>query len=89
VQFKRFTKNNFFIEKNPTLVTFPVKNLDLKDALPVPTGELVWPFGGRNEAGGGVSCVYVCVGNLDVKEALLGERERLPNGESVLHVVEE
>jgi hypothetical protein len=39
LQFKRFTKNNFFIEKNPTLVTFPVKNLDLKEALPVPTGE--------------------------------------------------
>jgi len=38
LQFKRFTKNNFFIEKNPTLVTFPVKNLDLKEALPVPTG---------------------------------------------------
>jgi hypothetical protein len=40
LQFKRFTKNNFFIEKNPTLVTFPVKNLDLKEALPVPAG--VW-----------------------------------------------
>jgi U4/U6.U5 tri-snRNP-associated protein 2 len=39
LQFKRFTKNNFFIEKNPTLVTFPVKNLDLKEALPVPTGK--------------------------------------------------
>lgn len=26
---KRFTKNNFFIEKNPTIVNFPVKNLDL------------------------------------------------------------
>lgn len=38
LQFKRFTKNNFFIEKNPTLVTFPVKNLDLKEALPVPDG---------------------------------------------------
>lgn len=39
LQFKRFTKNNFFIEKNPTLVTFPVKNLELKEALPVPMGE--------------------------------------------------
>lgn len=39
-QFKRFTKNNFFIEKNPTLVTFPVKNLDLREALPVPTGRV-------------------------------------------------
>jgi U4/U6.U5 tri-snRNP-associated protein 2 len=39
LQFRRFTKNNFFIEKNPTLVTFPVKNLELRDALPVPNGE--------------------------------------------------
>ncbi|CDI83040.1 ubiquitin carboxyl-terminal hydrolase, putative [Eimeria praecox] len=27
----RFSKNNFFIEKNPTIVTFPVKNLDLRE----------------------------------------------------------
>ncbi|CAI5463932.1 unnamed protein product [Closterium sp. Yama58-4] len=32
---KRFKKNNFFIEKNPTLVNFPVKNLELKDYLPL------------------------------------------------------
>lgn len=29
--YKRFKLNNFFVEKNPTLVTFPVKNLELKD----------------------------------------------------------
>jgi U4/U6.U5 tri-snRNP-associated protein 2 len=29
----RFTKNNFYMEKNPTIVTFPVKNLDLRDYL--------------------------------------------------------
>ncbi|CEL97950.1 unnamed protein product [Vitrella brassicaformis CCMP3155] len=28
---KRFSKNNFFLEKNPTIVTFPVKNLDLRE----------------------------------------------------------
>lgn len=28
---KRFTKNNFFVEKNPTIVNFPVKNLEMKD----------------------------------------------------------
>jgi len=28
---KRFTKNTWFVEKNPTIVTFPVKNLELKD----------------------------------------------------------
>merc|ERR1712050_366000 len=28
---RRFSKNNFFTEKNPTRVTFPIKNLDLKD----------------------------------------------------------
>jgi hypothetical protein len=30
---KRFTKNNFFLEKNPTIVNFPVKNLELKDCM--------------------------------------------------------
>lgn len=33
---RRFTKNNFFVEKNPTIVNFPVKNLELKDIVPVP-----------------------------------------------------
>lgn len=27
----RFTKNHYFVEKNPTIVNFPVKNLELKD----------------------------------------------------------
>jgi U4/U6.U5 tri-snRNP-associated protein 2 len=31
----RFTRNNFFVEKNPTLVNFPVKNLELKDYIPL------------------------------------------------------
>eukprot|EP01024_Parvocaulis_polyphysoides_P050675 TRINITY_DN493_c0_g2_i5.p1 TRINITY_DN493_c0_g2~~TRINITY_DN493_c0_g2_i5.p1 ORF type:complete len:316 (-),score=46.55 TRINITY_DN493_c0_g2_i5:265-1212(-) len=30
---KRFTKNNFFVEKNPTIMNFPVKNLELRDFL--------------------------------------------------------
>ncbi|KAF4325071.1 hypothetical protein G195_001657 [Phytophthora kernoviae 00238/432] len=30
---KRFTRNNFFVEKNPTIVNFPVKNLELRDYL--------------------------------------------------------
>nr|BAN65948.1 U4/U6.U5 tri-snRNP-associated 65 kDa protein, putative [Babesia bovis] len=29
INIKRFTKNNFFIEKNPTIVSFPMKNLDM------------------------------------------------------------
>ena len=33
---KRFYKNNFFIEKNPTIVNFPVKNWEVKEAIPVP-----------------------------------------------------
>merc|ERR1712136_7189 len=33
VCFKRFTKNNFFIEKNPTIVNFPVSNIDLREYL--------------------------------------------------------
>lgn len=41
---KRFTKNNFFIEKNPTIVNFPVKNLELKDIIPVPTGMTLDPY---------------------------------------------
>ncbi|KAL1537272.1 U4/U6.U5 tri-snRNP-associated protein 2-like [Salvia divinorum] len=32
----RFTRNNFFVEKNPTLVNFPVKNLELKNYIPLP-----------------------------------------------------
>ena len=35
---KRFTKNNFFLEKNPTIVNFPVRNLELRDIVPVPSG---------------------------------------------------
>jgi hypothetical protein len=38
---RRFTKNNFYVEKNPTLVNFPVKNLELRDVIPVPSGTAV------------------------------------------------
>ena len=38
---RRFTKNNFFVEKNPTIVNFPVKNLKLQDIVPVPRGASV------------------------------------------------
>ena len=31
IHIKRFTKNDFFIEKNPTIVNFPIKNLDLTE----------------------------------------------------------
>ncbi|KAF7274773.1 hypothetical protein GWI33_012559 [Rhynchophorus ferrugineus] len=30
---KRFTKNTFFVEKNPTIVNFPVKNVDFGEFL--------------------------------------------------------
>ncbi|CAI0440100.1 unnamed protein product [Linum tenue] len=33
---QRFKENNFFIEKNPTIVNFPLKNLELKDYIPLP-----------------------------------------------------
>ena len=39
VNYSRFTKNNFFTEKNPTIVTFPVKNLNLADHVPIPEAE--------------------------------------------------
>ena len=28
-QISRFAKNNFFVEKNPTIVQYPVKHLDM------------------------------------------------------------
>ena len=30
---KRFTKNTFFVEKNPTIVNFPVKSIEFGDLL--------------------------------------------------------
>ena len=33
VHISRFTKNNFYTEKNPTIVNFPIKNLVLRDYL--------------------------------------------------------
>jgi len=33
---KRFARNNFYIEKNPTIVNFPVKNLLLEGAVALP-----------------------------------------------------
>lgn len=36
----RFTRNHFFVEKNPTIVNFPVKNLELKDCECVTAGLL-------------------------------------------------
>ena len=33
IYFKRFVKNQFFTEKNPTIVNFPIKNVDLYDCL--------------------------------------------------------
>ena len=35
----RFTKNNFYLEKNHTIVTFPVKNLEMKDYLACAGGQ--------------------------------------------------
>ncbi len=31
IHVKRFYKNEFFLEKNPTIVNFPIKNLDLSE----------------------------------------------------------
>lgn len=30
---KRFTRNTFFTEKNPTIVNFPIRNVDFGDVL--------------------------------------------------------
>ncbi|KAG8387674.1 hypothetical protein BUALT_Bualt02G0045900 [Buddleja alternifolia] len=32
---RRFSSNNFFVEKHPTLVNFPVRNLELRDYIPL------------------------------------------------------
>ena len=32
LHFKRFTKNDFFLEKNPTIVNFPLEGLEVQDA---------------------------------------------------------
>ncbi|PRW59503.1 U4 tri-snRNP-associated 2-like [Chlorella sorokiniana] len=39
VHVRRFLKNQFFMEKNPTIVNFPVKNLELAACVPVPQGK--------------------------------------------------
>jgi U4/U6.U5 tri-snRNP-associated protein 2 len=33
IHIKRFSKNEFFVEKNHTIVNFPIKNLDLSDLI--------------------------------------------------------
>jgi U4/U6.U5 tri-snRNP-associated protein 2 len=33
IHVKRFYKNEFFLEKNPTIVNFPIRNLDLTDLI--------------------------------------------------------
>lgn len=33
IHLKRFTKNNWFMEKNPTIVNFPVKNLQMRECI--------------------------------------------------------
>ena len=35
---RRFGRNRFFAEKNPTIVNFPVRNLELRGVVPLPPG---------------------------------------------------
>ena len=39
LQLVRFKKNNFYVEKNPSIVTFPVNNLDMKPYLNTDTAK--------------------------------------------------
>ncbi|KDD75219.1 ubiquitin carboxyl-terminal hydrolase [Helicosporidium sp. ATCC 50920] len=39
VHVARFSRNQFFLEKNPTLVSFPIKHLDLSLVCPVPPSQ--------------------------------------------------
>ena len=62
--YQRFVRNNFFLEKNPTIVTFPVKNLELRGHVPVPEGaeskyDLAASVVHDGEAGGGQYKVQV------------------------------
>eukprot|EP00598_Pedospumella_elongata_P014387 CAMPEP_0185003970 /NCGR_PEP_ID=MMETSP1098-20130426/77978_1 /TAXON_ID=89044 /ORGANISM="Spumella elongata, Strain CCAP 955/1" /LENGTH=650 /DNA_ID=CAMNT_0027531715 /DNA_START=17 /DNA_END=1965 /DNA_ORIENTATION=+ len=59
----RFTRNNFYLEKNPTIVTFPVKNLEMKEYLQVPA------------AAGDVEGDGSSVDKNDKKKPSLGERK--------------
>jgi U4/U6.U5 tri-snRNP-associated protein 2 len=55
VHVRRFTRNNFFVDKNPTLVTFPLRGMDLGDALPglrLEGGAGTAGNGGSNGSGG-------------------------------------
>ncbi|KIJ32696.1 hypothetical protein M422DRAFT_35742 [Sphaerobolus stellatus SS14] len=38
LHFKRFTKNNFVEEKNPTIINFPLRGMDFREYLDVPEG---------------------------------------------------
>jgi U4/U6.U5 tri-snRNP-associated protein 2 len=61
----RFTKNNFFHEKNPSIINFPTKDLELKDAIPVPDQRtpskynLVASVSHAGKVGGGIYKVYI------------------------------
>lgn len=39
IHIKRFSKNEFFLEKNPTIVNFPIKNLDLTELVQLKEGQ--------------------------------------------------
>merc|ERR1719240_823186 len=64
---KRFEKNNFFWEKNPTIVNFPLKGLDLKEYLhpdtqrmnPETRYDLIANAVHEGKADGGTHKVYV------------------------------
>ncbi|CAE7363473.1 Usp39, partial [Symbiodinium microadriaticum] len=49
----RFTKNNFYVEKNPTIVTFPVKNLEMRDYLQTPDTSATTAGGNKSTDCGG------------------------------------
>jgi U4/U6.U5 tri-snRNP-associated protein 2 len=62
---KRFTTNQFFTEKNPTIVNFPVKGLNLADCIPVPENT-------NSSANSSDAAVYDLVANI-VHEGKAGE----------------
>jgi len=61
---KRFRKNAFFWEKNPSIVNFPIKNLDLKDISPPSNNgafiyDLIASVAHEGNIGSGIYKVYI------------------------------
>ncbi|KAL7285603.1 hypothetical protein ACG7TL_000707 [Trametes sanguinea] len=86
LHFKRFTKNQFVEEKNPTIVNFPLRGLDFKDlGTTHDKGSTVWKVQLRAGAGGGENEKWFQIQDLIVEEI---RKEMIVLGETVLQIWE-